>query len=342
VTQPYFLNPRNQLSVSGFAERRSEPGVFSREAVGGRLGVARRLRVNAGASVAIDVENGRTRASPALFCAAFLVCEPATIDSLSERRFRTELVSNYFMDQTDSPLDPTSGYLARAAMSYAPAWLGSQINFFRLTSDGSFYTEPRPRWVAAFSLRLGNFFRTATVEPTDRRFLPPEDRFYAGGASTVRGYTRNGLGPGVYVTDSDSIIVSASGDTSYAREPQFVPTGGTAVGIVNAELRLPSQFLTDILRLALVVDACAVGTGSVWDLGPDDWRITPGAGFRLQTPVGPVRLDIGYNPYLRPQGPVLLTDLETGGLRRIDDAYRPPTGNLFSRLRVHLGVGHAF
>jgi outer membrane protein assembly factor BamA len=341
-TQPYFLNPRNQLGLNAYAERRAEPGVFSRRAVGGRVGVSRRLGARSGVGVATEIEHGQTRASAALFCAAFLVCEPATIDSLSERRFRSELATNYFMNATDNPLEPTSGYLARMAVSYAPAWLGSQVRFVRLTSDGSYFLQPRSRWVVAFSLRLGNFFRTATVDPTVGPFLPPEERFYAGGASTVRGFDRNGLGPGVYVTSSDSIIVDEAGDTSFARSPQFVPTGGTSLGIVNAELRLPSPFLSDLLRLALFVDAGAIGTRAVWDLGREDWRFTPGAGIRLQTPVGPVRLDIGYNPYGRPEAPVLWSDVETGRLIRIQESYQPPAGNFFSRLRLHLGVGHAF
>src|SRR5690606_26596999 len=185
-------------------ERVSEPGVFSREAVGGRAGVSRRLGVRSGISGNIEVEHGQTFASPALFCAAFLVCQPATLDSLAARKFRAGLGGTYFMDATDAPLEPTSGYLARTSVGYATPLLGSQVRFFRWTGEASNYREVRPRWIAAFSLRLGNFFRTATVDPQGN-FLPPEERFYAGGASSVRGYPRNALGPGIYVTDSDSL-----------------------------------------------------------------------------------------------------------------------------------------
>ncbi|MEX1183821.1 MAG: BamA/TamA family outer membrane protein [Gemmatimonadota bacterium] len=341
LTQPYFLNPRNQLGLKAYAERLSEPGVFSRQAVGGGASVTRRLGARSGATAGIDLEHGQTRASAALFCAAFLVCEPETIDSLSRARFRNELGSTYFLEATNNPLDPTGGYTTRTSVTYATPWLGSDINFFRWTGEGSYYMQPRPGWVGAVSLRLGNFFRTAVVDPTMGQFLPPEDRFYAGGASTVRGYERNALGPGVYVTDSDSLVIEA-GDTTLAESPQFVPTGGTSLGVVNAELRLPSPFLSHLLRLAVFVDAGAVGTRSVWDLGSADWRVTPGAGLRLQTPVGPVRVDVGYNPYGRPSAPVLFTDIETGRLRRIMDEYQPSPGSLFSRLQVHLGVGHAF
>ncbi|MGH7464068.1 MAG: BamA/OMP85 family outer membrane protein [Longimicrobiales bacterium] len=339
-TQPYFINPRNQLGVSGFIERVSEPGVFSREAVGGRAAVSRRLAARSGISGSVEVEHGHTLASPALFCAAFLVCEPATIDSLAARKFRAELGATYFMDATNTPLDPTSGYLARTSIGYATPFLGSQVRFFRWTGEASNYREVRPRWVAAFSLRLGNFFRTATVNP-EGNFLPPEERFYAGGASSVRGYPRNALGPGIYVTDSDSLVADDEGRLKPWRDAQFVPTGGTALAVTSAEVRMPSPVLPRMLRLVVFVDAGAVGGGSLWDIAYDAWRITPGAGVRLQTPVGPIRIDIGINPYDPITAPLLVIDPETGGLRRIG-VFTPGRGGIFSRMQLHVGVGHAF
>jgi outer membrane protein assembly factor BamA len=198
----------------------------------------------------------------------------------------------------------------------------------------------KPGWVGAFSLRLGNFFRTATVDPQGN-FLPPEERFYAGGASSVRGYPRNALGPGIYVTDSDLLEADEDGRLKPSRPAQFVPTGGTAVAVTSAELRMPSPFLPRMLRLAVFVDAGAVGRGSLWDIAFDDWRITPGAGARLQTPVGPVRIDIGINPYDPVTAPILVIDPETGGLRRIG-VFTPRRGGIFSRMQLHVGVGHAF
>jgi outer membrane protein assembly factor BamA len=339
-TQPYFLNPRNQLGVNAFVERVSEPGVFSREAVGGRAGVSRRLAARSGISGHIEVEHGQTLASPALFCAAFLVCEPATIDSLAARKFRAEVGGTYFMDATNAPLEPTAGYVARTSVGYATPVLGSQVRFFRWTGEYANYREVRPRWIAAFSLRLGNFFRTATVDP-EGNFLPPEERFYAGGASSVRGYPRNALGPGIYVTDSDSLVVDDEGQPTPWRSVQFVPTGGTSLAVTSAEVRMPSPVLTRLLRLAVFVDAGTVGSRSLWDLTSSEWRITPGAGARLQTPVGPIRIDIAINPYDPVTAPLLAIDPETGGLRRIG-IFTPASGSFFSRMQLHVGVGHAF
>ncbi|CAN5845817.1 autotransporter assembly complex family protein [soil metagenome] len=339
-TQPYFLGPRNQLALNAYAERQSEPGVYQREGVGMGIGVSRRLGARSGVSTGLDVDRGSTRASAALFCAAFLVCEPETIDSLAGPRFRSELGASYFVDRSNASLDPSGGFIARTAVSWAPSFLGSDVTFFRWTGTGAAYQGIGQRSVAAFTIRAGNFFRTVGLE-TPQNFLPPEERFYAGGGTTVRGYERNALGPGVYVTDSDSVTVE-NGDTAFARTPRFVPTGGTAMAVASAELRMPSPFWSELLRLVAFVDAGAVGRRALWDLGKEDWRITPGIGARAQTPVGPLRIDIGYNPYDRPVAPLLLSDIQTGRVVRIADEFQGAPPGFFGRMRVHLGIGHAF
>jgi outer membrane protein insertion porin family len=242
------------------------------------------------------------------------------------------------VDRANAPLDPTAGFVARTGVAWATPLLGSDVSFFRWTGDGASYREIGARSVLATALRVGNFFRTARVDQIDQ-FLPPDERFFAGGAGSVRGYTRNALGPGVYVTDA---VLVNDGAVEPAGTPQFVPTGGTAVVVANAELRLPSPFWTELLRLVAFVDAGAVGTGALWDLGMSDWRVTPGFGMRLQTPAGPVRIDVGINPHDAPVAPLLHADLETGRVVRIADRYQADRPGLLGRARLHLGIGHAF
>jgi outer membrane protein insertion porin family len=291
--------------------------------------------------VALDAEHGVTIASPALYCVAFQVCLPQVIDTLQRPRFKNVLSVNTVRDHTDNRIDPTEGYVARSNVALAPGWLGSDVQFFRWTGEFSGYHLLRPRWVGAVAVRLGNFFRTITIDP-QRSFLPPEERFYAGGSSTVRGYERNGMGPGLYVTDR-TIVDEETGvmlpDTARA---QFVPLGGTALALANAEVRFPSPFLSNILRLAAFVDAGAIGEGNFWDLGSQEWRVTPGAGMRLQTPVGPVRIDIGFDPHRRQPGPLFVTDAETGALIRVRESFRPAPRGFFERFRIHAAVGQAF
>ena len=338
LSQPYFMGPRNRLALNTYMERISEPSVFQREAIGSKLGVTRRMGLGSVAALSLDTEYGSTRASPALFCAAFLVCDSELADSLSRARFQNELAVNWTLDRTNSLLDPSTGYAVRSGVGWATALLGSEVRFLRWTGEAQVYRTLRPGWVAAGALRLGNFFRTATVDPT-RNFLPPEERFFAGGANSVRGYDRNRLGQGVWLTSE--VTQRENGDTVPANGATFVPTGGTAVGVASAEVRFPSPFLPRLLRLAAFVDAGTLGTRSLLDLAGSDWKVTPGMGLRAQTPVGPLRLDVAYNPYPPTAGALLLSDDETGTLRRVG-TYRPDTPNFLQRLHFHFAVGQAF
>jgi outer membrane protein insertion porin family len=222
---------------------------------------------------------------------------------------------------------------------------GSDLKFVRGTAEGSAYRELTDRWVGALAVRLGNFFRTARLDQVER-YLPPEERFFAGGAASVRGFERNGLGPGVYVTDQ--LVRDEDGELVVPENlrPRFVPTGGTAVAVANAELRFPSPVFTELMRLVVFVDAGAVGTGAIWDMGPEEWRLTPGAGLRVRTPVGPVRMDVGINPYARPTAPLLFTDLESGRVTRVRESFQPEQNGtplrFRDRIRIHFGIGQAF
>src|SRR5690606_36039058 len=90
-------------------------------------------------------------------------------------------------------------------------------------------------------------------------FVPPEQRFYAGGPNDLRGYNRNELGPVVYVVPRDSLDIEGA-DTSYhASALRVAATGGDRVAIANVELRFPAPFLSDRFRLAAFVDV-----GALW------------------------------------------------------------------------------
>lgn len=335
-SQPYFLSPDNRVTATLYADRISEPLVYQREAEGGQLAVTRRLGDRTYLTPDVEIVRTRTIASPALYCVAFQVCQPATIDSLAQSQWRNTLGTTFTHDRTDNALNPTDGFRLNATTTWASQVLGSDLEYLRFTSEGTLVRTLRPGWVGAVILRLGSFFSTASLDPT-RSFLPPEERFYAGGQSTVRGFSRNALGPGVYVTsraDSMGVVLTD--------EAEFVPVGGTALTVASAEVRFPSPFLPEFLRLAAFIDAGNVGYGNFWDLARQGWRVTPGVGLRLTTPVGPVRLDLGFNPHGPQTAPLYFADAETGTLEQIDDAFTPDGPSFLQRLRLHIAVGQPF
>jgi outer membrane protein assembly factor BamA len=359
--QPFFLSPRNQLIANVYAERLSQPE-FLRQAVGTRLSVTRRLAPRTTITTSVDVEKGETIAEPVLFCLAFLVCTPDDVARVTGKRFRNTVGLNYAQDRTDHPLDATRGHILRTGVAWAAPFLSSDVTFVRWTGEGSIYRILRPSWVGALSVRLGNFFQSASLNParSQEDFLPPEERFYAGGANSVRGYERNRLGPGVYfarfstIDTATGLVVPAKeveqevpgfpDSTVTVLEPcadcaDFVPTGGTSVAIVNAEVRFPSPFFRRQLRLAAFIDAGSVSTGNLWDAR--DWRFTPGVGLRINTPVGPARVDMAYNPYDAVQGTLFVVD-DQNQIVRARDTYRVPNEGFWSRLKFHVAIGQAF
>lgn len=336
LTQPYFLSPNNRITATLYADRISEPRVFQREAEGGQVAFTRRLGDRTFFSPDLEIVRTRTLASPALYCVAFQVCLPATIDSLAQSQWRNTFGTTFTHDRTDNALDPTRGFRLNATTTWASRALGSDIEYLRFTADGTIVRRLRPGWVGAVIVRLGSFFSTVSLDPS-RSFLPPEERFYAGGQNTVRGFSRNALGPGVYVTSrADSL------GEPIPEEVEFVPVGGTALTVASAEVRFPSPFLPRILRLAAFVDAGNVGYGNIWDLTRQGWRVTPGMGLRLNTPVGPVRLDLGFNPHGPETAPLFYADAETGALIQLQSAFTPEQPTFLDRLRLHIAVGQPF
>ena len=105
--------------------------------------------------------------------------------------------------------------------------------------------------------------------------LPPDQRFYAGGTSTIRGYGYQLVGPMFPHTDN--------------------PTGGTAITTGGLEFR---QRLYTNWGVVAFVDAGQV-SASLKPL-PDDIRVGTGAGVRYYTPIGPIRFDIAVPVGRRP------------------------------------------
>jgi outer membrane protein assembly factor BamA len=333
LLQPYFVTPRNQLSMQGFAERVTQPGLFRRTAQGGRLALSHRLGARENLSAALDLEYRETDAVPVLYCYAFAVCTPEDIIALGRPHWRNALAANWYRDRGDRPVSPSRGYNVRTTLVWSSPLLASDYDFVRASGESSVYRPIARGWTFAANLRLGSFLTRAGLGLED--FIPPEERFYAGGANSVRGYARNQLGPGVWLYEG-----SSPPDTIHGSLPvQFFPTGGMSVVVANAELRFPAPILAERAGLVLFADAGMIGIEPLWSTR-SPWRVTPGGGLRVETPVGPARIDLAYNPNPQPRGPLLVPEAE--GLRRIADGYRPAPPGFWQRLQLHVAVGQAF
>lgn len=343
-SQPYFLNPRNQLVAGAYIERQSEPQLFTRRARGSRFALTHQLARRELLTAALNVERRSITAKPVLYCFELLVCESENLDRFAEGRWLNTLSASWLRDRSDNPINPTTGNVLRAGLSWSSGLLGSENDFLRANLEGSLYRSLGSGWVLSGLLRIGSFLTRSAA--AGEGFIPPEERFFAGGANSVRGYDRFELGPGVWVVDQGALPEGQrSTDVVPADTPavDFFATGGASVSVASIEARFPSPLLRRLTRLAVFVDAGAVGLSRLWELDAR-WRVTPGAGLRIQTPVGPARIDVGYNPYPPPGAPLYAEDPESGRLVRLHDDYAPPApGPLaLDRFKLHIAVGQAF
>jgi outer membrane protein insertion porin family/translocation and assembly module TamA len=370
--QPSFLRrPENQAGFSIFAHRRAEPAIFIDRGYGATATFTRQLSERAPASLTYQYEVTRVEAGDIYFCVNYGVCDTTTIRTLRSHQNLSPLLFTAFVDRSDQPFTPTRGYVARVDLEHASRYTLSDYRYNRAFLDAAAYWHPslRPEVVAGH-LRLG-IVRPMASAGGDT-VLHPRKRFYAGGAMSVRGYGENQLGPRV-LTISDSAlrvqtvnrtrtvicppsvpITSCDPNDSRLGNSQFVPrpTGGTSLVEGSVELRFP---LARHLDGAVFVDGAIVGNSlfqtisdfkTLADFAHGTSAITPGAGIRYNSPVGPIRIDFGYNPRLLEALPVVTNEVVNGQQKLV--ALETPRNYAYGKntflghLVLHLSIGQAY
>lgn len=361
--------------LSLFSERRSAIGAYEQTTDIGALAsttypLGQRLSLTAQAAYT----NSRTTADRAVSCTQFGFCRLEDVSSFLLRTPQHSetitLVKNPLLP-TD---DPPAGYRWSLEGRYGHAAIGNlvPIDFGRITGEAASYT-PLTSWLTlALHAQVG-----AVVAPADRSFLlPPTERFYGGGQNSVRGYGQNLLGPGSYIVPSIDTVTGADGiaygrarpDVAFTR---IAPSGGNAMWLANVELRTRRGWPTDLLRWVVFLDVGRVwNTTDLFSAANADARATPGFGVRFVTPLGPFRMDIGYNPngldagpafYVQPgdiahgvagraicvspgsTDPLTLGAGQLAGTASCPVTYLPQrASSLLSRFTFHFSLGNAF
>jgi outer membrane protein assembly factor BamA len=200
----------------------------------------------------------------------------------------------------------------------------------------------------------------------------------------VRGYGENQLGPRILTLPrdflanaktasgapcditSDAIALcnpnnltdasgKAIGDDNFTPRP----LGGTSLIEASVEYRFPLPFLTN-LGGAVFVDGAAVGekvldplgnVRTLADLVRGTGAITPGFGVRYYSSVGPIRVDVGFNPS-RAEDLAVVTEVVRNGKLEIIPLEIPKRfspvgtssglGRALNRFTLHLSIGQAY
>lgn len=295
-TQPYLFSPRQSLGAEGQRWYTFTPA-YESVITGAKISAVRRLNARTSWTVFASSERNVTSVDP---------------DVLNDLENHTELIAlgidpttgkqqgtlssvgaDFAYSTTDSVLDARRGFQVAGHIEEAGRLLPGTYNYYSVSGDGRLFIPVGRNVVVASRLQFGN------IDPvgSDPKQVPFAKKYFLGGATSVRGWGRYEISP-----------LSAG-----------LPIGGTTLVAGSVELRAR---LKGSLGGVLFVDSGNVSNG-LRQFEFNELRTAVGTGLRYATPVGPIRVDVGYQ--LNP-----IDDLLIDG--------RPQA----RRWRIHFSIGQAF
>ncbi len=256
-TNPALYGSKLELDVSTYWTNREEP-TFLRRELGAGTTVTRRF--DSKRRLALGYRYRHSQATNVE------VVDPATLAALETVNVSSVTLTPTY-DSRVGVFAPSSGTLARFILEYAGTVLGSEIDFIRMRVTLSNYMPLREGTILATSARTG------VIQPVDgTNDIPIQERFFNGGENTVRSFRQDDLG-----------LLDVNGKS----------IGGEGFTVLSAELR---QQLFGTVQVAAFADTGnLVGDASDY-LQFDKFRHALGVGIRYLLPIGPLRLDWGWNP----------------------------------------------
>jgi outer membrane protein insertion porin family len=196
------------------------------------------------------------------------ISEGASSDLMAEegKNRISKAVLGLVYDNRDSLYNPTKGFLLAGGAECASKFIDGTKEFTKYTANTGIYFTHFSKLV----LELKGLAGIADAYGQSTK-VPIYERFYVGGAETIRGYRERRIGPKDPNSDD--------------------PVGGEAIIVGNAEYTFP--IYEKFIKGAVFYDI-----GNVWerweDIGRKGFKSGTGAGVRVKTPIGPLRLDYGY------------------------------------------------
>lgn len=309
-TGPRFPGTRFQTSVDGFYEQDRNPRTVDYDIWG--FGLHGRRRMGRFTMLHLDFTDEFIKRK---------IPDPLTGKSDETRSLGVTLDR----DARDDLLFPTRGSQRSISLQVAGGPVRGDNHFVRVVGSVSYYRRTWKGMIFAARARTGiarPYGRSSDREEP----IPFENKFYAGGSNSVRGYRENSLGPRLQAGDPEPIdprTAALRGDAH----------GGEVMLLTNVEMRFP------IWKLIQLGGVLFLDGGNVWEEPSDiklkdfvpvrdmegggyteenvrKYRYSFGFGLRYNTPIGPLRLDYGV-PVSR-------------------------TGEIRSFGMFHFNLGHAF
>jgi outer membrane protein assembly factor BamA len=295
-----FGNPHLSLQATAYAEKTQNINTFTESRYEGSLQMT-------------DHVSSRTtllyRYSFRKIIVSDLNIPPQEIPLFQQPTLVSQFGASWVRDTRDNPADASKGWLNSADFSIAGTDFGSSANFLRFLYQNSSYHPIKRRFSFARSVRIGILvpygdtisltFPAPTQSPLPQ-LIPLPERFFAGGGTSLRGFALNQAGPRDAITG--------------------FPVGGQTLLVLNQEFRFPLHLPYVGTRLGGTLFYDGGNVYSTLDHVALRWSPpkpifdpanpkqclynctneltyfshTVGVGVRYATPVGPVRVDLGY------------------------------------------------
>ena len=295
--EPFFLRPHFSLNFDGQVWQAAEP-VYSLNNVGGRVTLRHQANSQNVWFVSLINEYQRSSVTPEALLDLTIRDELIAL-GLDPRTGQSTgtlgaLAFDITRNTTNNLLDARSGYVLSAHVEHAGTWLAGTWDYLAVTAEARHFQSAGRRLVFANRIRLGTIDALGDIESN----VPFYKRYFLGGSSSIRGWGRFEVGP-----------TSGFG----------LPIGGHTMLEGSSEVRLP---VSGRLGAVAFLDFGNVWSDP-WDFDPGDLRYAVGPGLRYLTPIGPARVDFGFQ--LNP-----IDNLRVNG----DPERR--------HWRIHFSIGQAF
>jgi len=253
--KPAVILPSISLVINPFVRREKEPG-FTIDRLGSAFTLQSRIAEQTDASLKYSFEQDRLSLSSLM--------RREALDDIEAKLYNKSTIEfGFFSDRSSPVFNPSRGYSLGCTAALSGVGLDSDFHYLRSLVDFRRYRSFADRWIWAMRLKIG------AIQPIwGDSITPIEERFYAGGSTSIRGWSRSRLGP--------------SGQNNE-------PLGGNSVAEMSQECRFPIW--------GQLSGVAFIEGGNVWTLSfafpLDELQYAAGCGLRLNTPIGPIRLDFG-------------------------------------------------
>jgi outer membrane protein insertion porin family len=257
--EPWFMDTPTSVTLNLFDTVRSFD-TYNINSRGGNIGVGRSFGEYWSSGITYGIQNITVSGSPP--------------ESIKEGTSTTgSITTSVTRDTRDNYWDPRSGNKNNLSVEYADRFLGGDNILVKYIADTTWYY---PLMLDTAVMFHGRYGIGKGLRGDD---LPANEKFYVGGIYTVRGFDYGRATTKSTVSDGDTVF----GDL----------LGADKELIINIEYIIP---LVKEARIngVLFYDAGS-GFGKNDSIALSDLRTSAGGGFRWLSPIGPLRLEWGYN-----------------------------------------------